>query len=64
MPELATLEFEHTCTSEDALHASWLYGRSTRSKTLLIVGPIALVALATWFAASIPLALGLLAAAA
>jgi hypothetical protein len=57
------LEFDYTYTSDDAVNASWLYGRSARRRTLLIVGAVALFALAIWFVTSIPFAFGFFTAA-
>jgi len=56
---MSAFEVEYTITSDDAVDVSWTYGRSTRRKTILIAGAVAVVALAIWFVSSFALAFGI-----
>jgi hypothetical protein len=61
---MSSFEAEYTITPQDAVDVSWTYGRPTRRKATLLVGPVAVAAFATWWITAFPLALGLAAGAA
>ncbi|MGH2488114.1 MAG: YcxB family protein [Candidatus Limnocylindria bacterium] len=56
---MSQFEADYTITPQDAVDVSWTHARSTRRKVTLIGGLVAVVAFATWWLTTLPLALGL-----